>query len=82
VCRRCGGGDFGVRELRDGSVEQVTRIAHAVGGASGDVLLASVRLDGGPVVIARLQAPAEAGAAVHVEATAAGLRASAVEPNE
>jgi uncharacterized OB-fold protein len=78
VCRRCGSSAWAERRLERGVVEELTRVQHAIGGASGDVLIASVRLDGGPVVVARLRGDAEAGAAVRVTASPAGIRADPI----
>ncbi|HEX4032843.1 MAG TPA: zinc ribbon domain-containing protein [Solirubrobacteraceae bacterium] len=58
VCPRCGATGFDARPARHGVVEESTRV--------GDVGLASVRLDAGPVVIARLVYDAPSGAPVEL----------------
>jgi len=58
VCPRCGGTLFEPRAAGRGVVEETTR--------AGAVALASVRVDTGPVVIARLAADAAAGTAVEL----------------
>lgn len=78
VCHRCGSVDWGSRILETGVVEQRARIQHAVGGAPGDVILALVRLDAGPRVVAGIPDGVQDGAAVRVSSTAAGIRGEPV----
>jgi uncharacterized OB-fold protein len=78
VCHRCGSTTWGSRRLERGIVEELAQVQHAAGGASGDVVIASVRLDGGPVVVARLAGGAEPGGAVRVAASHAGIRADPI----
>jgi hypothetical protein len=56
VCPRCGATGFEARAAGRGVVEEVTRV--------GEVVLASVRVEAGPVVIARLTRDAVAGVPV------------------
>jgi uncharacterized OB-fold protein len=78
VCHRCGSATWGPRRLERGIVEELAQVCHAAGGASGDVVIASVRLDGGPVVVARLAGDVEAGAAVRVATSQSGIRADPI----
>jgi uncharacterized OB-fold protein len=56
VCPRCSGTTFSQRDAGRGVIEETTR--------SGETLLASVRTHAGPIVIARLEGGASAGAGV------------------
>jgi uncharacterized OB-fold protein len=64
LCPGCGGTGFHLEPARAGVVEEVTARTGADGTA---VEIASVRLAGGPVVIARLTAQVAAGIEVVVE---------------
>jgi ribosomal protein L2 len=55
-------------------VEEVTVVKRAVGSRSGGAILASVRLDLGPVVVAGSNRPIEAGMRVTLETVGAGVR--------
>jgi uncharacterized protein len=56
LCPRCGGAEWRNEEVGSGVVEEVTTLRRAPGGpVAAPVPLGSVRLDGGVVVIARLE---------------------------
>jgi uncharacterized OB-fold protein len=78
VCHRCGSTTWGSRRLERGIVEELAQVRHAPGGTSGDVVIASVRLDRGPLVVARLAGGITAGAPVRVAAGHAGIRADPI----
>jgi uncharacterized protein len=68
ACSQCGAWEFEERAAGQGVVEETTVVRRAPGGElSEPVLLGTVRLDGGPPVLARLEPGVEAGAAVEVE---------------
>ena len=57
LCPACGGGEWNERETTGGVVEVATELRR-VPGADVSVGIASVRLDEGPVVVARLDGAA------------------------
>ena len=61
LCPACGGHSWRHEHAEHGVVEEVTTVHHADGTA---VVLASVRLDAGPVVVSRLDGAAAPGARV------------------
>lgn len=82
LCPRCHSARWTIADAGPGTVEERTAVEHAVGGAEGGTTLASVRLDLGPVVVAAIEAPLEAGGRVLLESAGAGVRARpAVIPN-
>ena len=58
LCPGCGGASWRGAPAGPGAVEEVTTVRHAVGAGEVAVSLASVRLDTGPVVVARLDGEA------------------------
>ncbi len=65
LCPACGGHWWRHEHAADGVVEEVTTVRHAADAPDGAaVVLASVRLDAGPVVVARLEGAAGTGARV------------------
>lgn len=65
LCPACGGRSWRHEHAEDGVVEEVTTVCHAPDVADGAaVVLATVRLDVGPVVVARLEGAAGPGARV------------------
>lgn len=75
LCPRCHSPRWTLEPAGPGTLEETTVVERAVGVGSAGVKLASIRLDRGPVVIAGLEAPPEAGMRVSLEATATGVRA-------
>lgn len=70
-CPACGGARFAVLAAARGTVIAATAVLHRVGAQTGGELhLASVATDQGPVVVARLDAPVAAGAAVALDVDA------------
>ena len=68
-CAACGGAAWRPERVEEGIVEEVTTVHRAVGVAGETpVSLASVRLDAGPVVIARLDGEAAVGGRVELVA--------------
>lgn len=64
-CPRCGAADWASEAAGGGAVEESTVVHHRVGAqGGGDVYLASVRAEAGPVVIARSDTPLREGEAV------------------
>jgi uncharacterized protein len=62
LCPNCGGASWRRARAGPGGVEEVTTVSHAVGaGGEVAVALASVRLDAGPVVVARIDGDASPG---------------------
>ena len=62
LCSECGGGDWCERVAERGTVSEWTSVHRRVGAQDGgDVLLASVKTDAGPIVIARLDRVVQAG---------------------
>lgn len=67
-CAACGGDEWRDEELGAGRVEETTFVRRAPGRVlDAPARLASVRLDAGPVVVARLDPGASAGVRVWVE---------------
>lgn len=64
-CPRCGAADWASEPATSGAVEDSTVVRHRVGAqGTGDVYIASVRTQAGPVVIARSEAALREGEAV------------------
>ncbi|CAB3781608.1 hypothetical protein LMG28688_01246 [Paraburkholderia caffeinitolerans] len=64
-CPRCGAADSASEAAAGGAVEESTVVRHRVGAqGGGDVYLASVRAEAGPVVIARSDTALREGEAV------------------
>ena len=62
LCSECGARDWRERVAERGTVSELTTVRRRVGAQrGGDVLLASVRTDAGPIVIARLDPAVRAG---------------------
>ena len=69
LCPACGGASWRHERAEEGVVEEITTVKHAVEAADRPaVILASVRLDTGPVVVARLERPADPGTRVGLAA--------------
>ncbi|MEW9586209.1 Zn-ribbon domain-containing OB-fold protein [Paraburkholderia sp. DGU8] len=67
-CPSCGGAQWDECVSTRGNVAQATVVRHRIAAQAGaEVYLASVVTDAGPVVIARLDAAAQAGDAVSLE---------------
>ena len=67
LCPACGGAAWRRERVDEGVVEEVTTVHRAVGAAGEPpVSLASVRLDAGPVVVARVDGDAAVGGRVEV----------------
>ncbi|MCC8395817.1 zinc ribbon domain-containing protein [Paraburkholderia sp. MMS20-SJTR3] len=61
-CFECGGAEWHERVAESGTVNEWTTVRRRVGAQDGgDVLVASVTTDAGPVVIARLERPVRVG---------------------
>jgi uncharacterized OB-fold protein len=78
VCHRCGSDSWHSTRIDTGIVEEVAQVLHAVGGTSGAVTVGSVRLDDGPLVVARVVGDIEPGRQVRVTRTAGGICAGAI----
>jgi uncharacterized OB-fold protein len=66
LCPRCGAGEWALREIARGRVEEETTVLRAPVPLDGPVRLALVRLADGPLVIARLERDAARGDEVEV----------------
>lgn len=65
LCFECGGAEWRERAAERGTIDELTTVRRRVGAQDGgDVLLASVTADAGPIVIARLERAMQAGDAV------------------
>jgi uncharacterized OB-fold protein len=79
LCPECGAREWRVERVERGVVEQATTIRHRVGVARRvPVGVASVHVERGPVVIARLLGAATAGAVVALGTRAGGVVARPV----
>jgi uncharacterized OB-fold protein len=68
LCPRCGAAEWESREVEEGVVDGATVVRRAPGGSSPvPVPLGTVRLEGGVVVVARLEAEIEEGRSVRLE---------------
>jgi uncharacterized OB-fold protein len=68
LCPRCGGAEWRDEEVRSGVVEEATVLERAPGGpVTAPVPLGSVGLEGGVVVVARLEAGLAPGDSVRLE---------------
>jgi uncharacterized protein len=72
-CPTCGGPPAQRVPAGPGRVEEQTQVRRAQGQGPGAVRLGSVRLDAGPVVIARLREDVGAGSPVRLEVTPEGV---------
>ncbi len=72
-CPRCGAREWQRVPAGQGTVEEETSIHRPPARDGAPVRLGSVRLDAGPVVIARLQEDVGCGRRVHLEAGADGI---------
>lgn len=66
LCPGCGSAEMTRRLIASGVVEDGTVLRRAPGGVAGTVRLGTVRLDGGPAVVARLEPGATAGGRVRL----------------
>lgn len=67
-CPRCGASEWESREVDQGVVEEATVVRRVPGGPPpAPVPLGTVRLEGGVLVVARLEAGVEEGASVRLE---------------
>ncbi|MBR7896026.1 Zn-ribbon domain-containing OB-fold protein [Burkholderia multivorans] len=67
-CPRCGGSDWTRRAIHSGTVTESTVVRHRAGEHDAPpIRLATVQLDEGPTIIARLNAPVGDGTAVRLE---------------
>ncbi|MGF6995465.1 Zn-ribbon domain-containing OB-fold protein [Paraburkholderia sp. GAS32] len=65
LCPSCGGAEWSALDAEGGTVTAATAVRRRVGADNGgDIHLASVATDAGPIVIARLDSPVETGDAV------------------
>jgi uncharacterized protein len=68
LCPRCGGNDWRSEEMRLGVVEETTLLRRAPGGPLPEpVPLGTVRLEGGPLVVARLEPTVRPGTSVRLQ---------------
>jgi uncharacterized protein len=68
LCPRCGANDWRSEEVSEGVVEETTLLRRAPGGPPAEpVPLGTVRLEGGVLVVARLEATMRPGASVRLE---------------
>jgi uncharacterized protein len=68
LCPRCGAGEWRSEDVGAGVVQEATLVERAPGGPlAAPVALGSIRLEGGPVVVARLEARLERGDSVRLE---------------
>jgi len=69
LCPACGGASWRLERAEDGVVEEATTVRHAVEATDAPaVVLASVRLDAGPVIVACLEGQAGTGGRVELVA--------------
>ncbi len=66
-CPRCGADEIEELRVETGTVEEATIVRRSVGGYPGTTRMASIAVDGGGRLIARLGAGAGAGSAVRLE---------------
>ena len=67
LCFECGGAEWRERVAERGCVDELTTVRRRVGAQDGgDVGIASVTTDAGPIVIARLEGVVRAGEAVRL----------------
>jgi uncharacterized OB-fold protein len=66
-CSACGSKRVGRVEVSDGVVEETTILRHALGLDLGEVRIGSVRVQGGAVVVARLEGAAGESTRVQLE---------------
>lgn len=66
LCHGCGSAEWRRRSAHSGVVEETTVVRRAPGGLPEPARLGTVRLDGGPPVVARLAAAASAGMRVRL----------------
>jgi uncharacterized OB-fold protein len=67
-CPRCGASEWGNRQVEEGVVEDATVVLRAPGGPlPAPVSLGTVRLEGGLLLVARLEPHVEEGASVRLE---------------
>jgi uncharacterized protein len=79
ICPRCGGTRWSSQVVREGVVEDTTRVRHAIGTPDGRPrILATVRLPGGQHVVAGLQRQLPRGSRVKLRDQAGALRGSAL----
>jgi uncharacterized OB-fold protein len=78
VCHRCGADSWQTSRIDTGVAEEVANVLHAVGGTSEAVTVGSVRLDDGPLVVARVLGDIEPGQPVRVARTEGGICASPI----
>jgi uncharacterized OB-fold protein len=68
LCSRCGGSEWETREAGEGVVEDATIVRRAPGGELAvAVPVGTVRVEGGALVLARLEPGVEPGASVTLE---------------
>ena len=73
ICHRCGGAAWTPVTVDRGTVEEVTTVQHQADAAgAGTVHLASVRTDGGVVILVRLDRPVAPGAEVSLTLSPTG----------
>ncbi|SAK82243.1 hypothetical protein AWB76_05613 [Caballeronia temeraria] len=67
LCFQCGAAKWRERAAERGTIDELTTVRRRVGARDGgDVLLASVTTDAGPIVIARIERAMRAGDAVRL----------------
>ncbi|TDY15809.1 hypothetical protein B0G81_8910 [Paraburkholderia sp. BL6665CI2N2] len=67
LCPSCGGAEWSALDAESGTVTAATVVRYRVGAdSSGGVPLASVATQAGPIVVARLDSPAEIGDTVNL----------------
>ena len=68
LCPRCGSSEWEGREVEEGVVEDVAVVRRVPGGELGAAVpLGTVRVEGGALVLARLEGGVEEGASVRLE---------------
>lgn len=66
ACPRCSSQSFERLDVEHGVVEERTIVLRAAGGEVRPLTLASVRLDGGAILVVRLEEPVDSGSVVAI----------------
>jgi uncharacterized OB-fold protein len=80
ICPNCGAGAWRLERERCGTVEETTTVHRRVGADSAPSVLATIRLDGGQRVVARLTQSLPRGSRVALTQTGGLVSASVKQP--